>query len=1197
MSDVINDNDNDIEKGNYDYYLLEHEHTGCWSRFCHEFCQHPFTLLEVNGYVIDIQQTFAAKPSWFVVPLKLMITGVAMDVFVRDLINYTGVKSFWLAYYNNWTTVLTLIYLFLSLFNSLYCEGTKNQPTAYENRAPCLICVTWVFWVLSLSYQFINFFGYWSLVYYSWEEGSEIMAVSYFTVMKAFGIFVLLTVEGQVLNRIPMRWAHLTIAELGFLGYIFWSLIHHASGMGNPDTGDIGIYWFLNWSDETLNETSAAVAVTMLIVLPAIWFVFYVLSWPFRRYMPVDEEKAHGAADMEDLPEIVICNLEAGSLMAHFDGNDFPPRVKELAEDSPLHAYGVVPGMVVDTLELADGTTYYELTVEELVQHLTESSYQDGRIVTFLNPHVRALTPTPAIPDHGARPPSSLPATAADPIEVTLPPGKVGIVLADEPPVVSRISDESPLVGTGVTVGMVVDTLTLLFDEEDEEEDAVTHYELEASELTQLLKDHADSEGRVLRFLPAGMDVTKKPPVAKALSLALPAGSIGLVFSKASPPEIKQIKETSPLLELYPDFFVPGMIVDTLTLEDGTVHYEMTGKECTSLLKDHKDSDGRIMRVILPGMDLTPTPTSNSSSSSSIMPDEVLACVFPGPLGFRMEGEPPMVQSMEEDSVLHDFGVVVGMVVDTIEVEGGETHYELTTEQATELLQQYENADERILRFINPDVHDVTPTPTPQEEEEEEVEEIVKEMPPELYCAVPSGDLGVIFDEQEQPPKVAALEDDSCLKDFGVVPGMVVDTIELEDSTKHYELTTNELTDLLLQHEYSEGRMICFINPDLVDITLKPVIEEEEEEMPLECEAHLPAGTIGCGFNHNPVAITEMDEDSPLHDDNVVVGMLVDTVMLGDGTVHYELELDAFLTLLHDHKDEEGRVVRFIHPDHYDELKTPKPPYQGPDEVTCTVPAGSLGVSFNGAPPFVTKLSDESPLHDEGVVVGMKVDTVQIDGVTHYEMDHLEVSALLKEHAESEEERVIRFVAPHYVNIPPPLPKDICLTDDPESLEVELPPTQKLGLTFAGTHPICIKTVRPGSELSSEQPHKLEGYGINRIYVPGYDPEHHCQLNNIKQVMVLLMKTKHIEGRLLCLKKPELYPDGFDKTDDYAPEGSEPSSSSVHWTDEELEIKTNLMEMGFEESAIVHCMQNYKDAGRPIDMDDIMAGIIEEGAG
>merc|ERR1712232_248208 len=95
------------------------------------------------------------------------------------------------------------------------------------------------------------------------------------------------------------------------------------------------------------------------------------------------------------------------------------------------------------------------------------------------------------------------------------------------------------------------------------------------------------------------------------ITLGLPKGSIGLVFTKGSPPKISRVKDTSPLLEFHTEEELLGMIVDTLTLSDtDETFYEMDTKQMTNLLKEHRHSEGRILSLILPHMDVTPKPMS-----------------------------------------------------------------------------------------------------------------------------------------------------------------------------------------------------------------------------------------------------------------------------------------------------------------------------------------------------------------------------------------------------------------------------------------------------------------------------------------------------------------------------------------------------------------------------------------------------------
>eukprot|EP00548_Thalassiothrix_antarctica_P001600 CAMPEP_0194132790 /NCGR_PEP_ID=MMETSP0152-20130528/3178_1 /TAXON_ID=1049557 /ORGANISM="Thalassiothrix antarctica, Strain L6-D1" /LENGTH=1009 /DNA_ID=CAMNT_0038827961 /DNA_START=54 /DNA_END=3083 /DNA_ORIENTATION=- len=112
--------------------------------------------------------------------------------------------------------------------------------------------------------------------------------------------------------------------------------------------------------------------------------------------------------------------------------------------------------------------------------------------------------------------------------------------------------------------------------------------------------------------------------------------------------------------------------------------------------------------------------------------------------------------------------------------------------------------------------------------------------------------------------------------------------------------------------------------------------------------------------------------------------------------------------------------------------------YKGPDELEFVLPPGRLDAAFVGHPAVVTEIFEDSPLLAEGVAVGMMVDYVTIVDPTqtvrkkkkkiHYEMGTLRLTDLLKEHIHSSH-RHIRFVAPHYIVTPPPIPTSISILD------------------------------------------------------------------------------------------------------------------------------------------------------------------------
>jgi len=663
----------DIEKTNYDYYVAETENSsGCCRRLWNEFVQHPFTLLEINGRVLDVQRTFANHPTWLVLPLKAVALGVALDTMVRELVmeydndDDDDKSFFYFAYFSHWALVLTIIYFILSLLISLTCGTWAKQPTAIHNRTSCVVTMAWTFYVLAIAYQGLNMLGYWILVHdygdnTEWRDVNNVLTeVSYFTIMKNAGLCFILLGEGQILNRIPLRFAHLVLMEFGFCLYVGWTYLHHLTEIGNPDSpeGD-QIYYFINWSDpQEIPNTAFGCAITMLVVLPVMFLFLQLLSWPCRRYMPLVEPTANGD------------------------------------EEEGLYA---------------------------------QQQGQEGEEE------------------------EELPPLMDDVLEIPLPPGKVGIMLKHSPPQVYKMSPNSPLQDTGVQEGMVIDTLTL--------PDGTTFYNpMSSEELTGLLMDTAGEAGRVLRFISPQMSVTEEPPeIPDELELELPSGSIGLVFHKTGPPPVlKSIKETSPLKEMYPEL-QPGMVVDTLTLDDGTTHYELNTKELTSLLKEHRHAEGRVMVVRHPDQPLTPNPgdgdddddggdvygggeedgaDDDNDNDDDNMPDEVLVELPPGPMMVMLEGMPPVVTKMARESPLRDFGVVEGMAVDTLELPNGEVHYELATPDCKVKLAEHADSDGRVVRFINLDVLPLTKAPmtvrevttAPMMEAFEEVDETEEEV-------------------------------------------------------------------------------------------------------------------------------------------------------------------------------------------------------------------------------------------------------------------------------------------------------------------------------------------------------------------------------------------------------------------------------------------------------------------------------------
>jgi len=100
------------------------------------------------------------------------------------------------------------------------------------------------------------------------------------------------------------------------------------------------------------------------------------------------------------------------------------------------------------------------------------------------------------------------------------------------------------------------------------------------------------------------------------------------------------------------------------------------------------------------------------------------------------------------------------------------------------------------------------------------------------------------------------------------------------------------------------------------------------------------------------------------------------------------------------------------------------------DEVEVQLPIGDLGITFEEFPAAITEIKSTSPMLRHGVYVGMMVDTVRIGRhTTFYEMTPEKLSENLIHYRKNKnstfknDKCMIRFVAPHYVVTPPPIPK------------------------------------------------------------------------------------------------------------------------------------------------------------------------------
>lgn len=262
-----------------------------------------FSTVDVNGQAIDIRATFQPKSSIkysheFIKFAVLAFAIASIPVTIHLAIN----AYFWIAFLTHWSTIIGTIYLIcsfvLSLSSSPFMEdedendseqdstAITGSPNALTVSAPLskLTKATWTLFVMNINLQLFVCILYWLLVFKDQE-------LDYARVYEHGVLFVIIAIDGFVLNRTPIRLRQIGLAYIVPVTYLIWTLIHYATGVGNPDqededpeTDDDALYGSLNWNERP--GASGRLAAMLVVAFIPIMFLFtFGVSLLFpRRY-------------------------------------------------------------------------------------------------------------------------------------------------------------------------------------------------------------------------------------------------------------------------------------------------------------------------------------------------------------------------------------------------------------------------------------------------------------------------------------------------------------------------------------------------------------------------------------------------------------------------------------------------------------------------------------------------------------------------------------------------------------------------------------------------------------------------------------------------------------------------------------------------------------------------------------------------
>ena len=220
--------------------------------------------------MLDLPASFSTKDASMVVKLlkPAMCAVTLVNVALGWSIWLDSHPGFFLAYLSHWGLIVTLIYQIISSLTTLCSVQSKS-----------ILCCEWQLFETAVVFEVIIVLLYWVLVFDAGET-----TVKFQTVCTHGISFVLLLIDGLILNRVPVRLKHL-LATMGLaICYAIWGVIHAYTGIGNPhnDESDF-IYDFLDWKNEPV-QTAILNVLVVFVAVPVFHLFFWVVSFPLRRY-------------------------------------------------------------------------------------------------------------------------------------------------------------------------------------------------------------------------------------------------------------------------------------------------------------------------------------------------------------------------------------------------------------------------------------------------------------------------------------------------------------------------------------------------------------------------------------------------------------------------------------------------------------------------------------------------------------------------------------------------------------------------------------------------------------------------------------------------------------------------------------------------------------------------------------------------
>ena len=209
--------------------------------------------------------------------------------------------AYWfLAYLTQWTLLLSCIYMTCSfLVSTMTVPRTDIQET--HPRQWALIKIVWILYTIASAAGATVAVLYWVFIY-DYGRGTP---PSYYTIMSHGIAFLVVLLDGMIVNSIPLRLKHFVFTLCYGVLFITWSIIQAFAYIDNPEKTSSdedpseALYSILDWINTP--KTAAIISVIAnFFALPLFSILFWFISMSCCRKYVDEKEGEDSASDAID---------------------------------------------------------------------------------------------------------------------------------------------------------------------------------------------------------------------------------------------------------------------------------------------------------------------------------------------------------------------------------------------------------------------------------------------------------------------------------------------------------------------------------------------------------------------------------------------------------------------------------------------------------------------------------------------------------------------------------------------------------------------------------------------------------------------------------------------------------------------------------------------------------------------------------